>query len=341
MLAATNKCSQFGPENCENQCTPEGYNIWVTWDKTQSSKGPYFLHIPTPVKKLMDRYDIIRSNYFKDKKPKFAIKDKWLEDPSTPFFLNSACGTFPFLDLSKLSKILGIDLKAYDFRKIISTWALTHKSEEIRTAEEESLQHSLHVAKERYHQARQVQPQTLTQTYIQEENMFPESFKEELNKDKDEMENIVAKKQEERAKVRYEDLFKHKGISSKLKYENKPLGVRNSIMESDRQKFQKTLEDIIRPKLDDLISSLKPVQFRDYIVRVVCSSAGEKGDKLRQIWINFYKGDLEHGIRDLRNHAKDDGWPLRKQNPGRKDRNSWIAHNLRKACQAAQKYKDL
>ena len=158
---------------------------------------------------------------------------------------------------------------------------------------------------------------------------------------KDEIENIVAKKQEERAKVRYEELFKHKGTSSKLKYENKPLGVRNAILESDRKEFKKTLEDLIGTELDGLLSSLKPVQFRDYIVRVVCSSTGEKGDKLRHIWINFYKGDLEHGIRDLRKHAKDGGWPLRKQNPGRRDRNSWIAHNLRKACQAAQKYKDL
>ena len=171
--------------------------------------------------------------------------------------------------------------------------------------------------------------------------MFPESFRRELDKGKSDIEISVAKKQEERAKVRYEDLFKHKGISSKLKYENKPLGVRNAILESDRQEFKKTLEDLIGTELNGLLSSLKPVQFRDYIVRVVCSSTGEKGDKLRTTWINFYKGDLEHGIRDLRKHAKDGGWPLRKQNPGRRDRNSWIAHNLRKACQAAQKYKDL
>ena len=77
------------PENCENQCTPEGYNIWVTWDKTQSTKGPYFLHIPSPVKTLMDRYDIIRTNFFRNKRPKFATNDNWLEDLKTPFFLNS------------------------------------------------------------------------------------------------------------------------------------------------------------------------------------------------------------------------------------------------------------
>ena len=329
------------PENCENQCTPEGYNIWVTWDKTQSTKGPYFLHIPSPVKTLMDRYDIIRTNFFRNKRPKFATNDNWLEDPKTPFFLNSACGSFPSLDLKKLSSVLGIDITAYSFRKMVSTWALTHKCEEIRTAEQEALQHSLHVAKERYHQSKQVQPQTLTQAYIQEENMFPEKFREELDKDKSDIEIIVAKKQEERAKLRYSELFKQKGLSKKLKYENKPLGLRTAILESDRQEFTQLLEDSTGSRMESLLSSLKPVQFRDYIVRVVCSSTGESGEMLRQLWSRIYKGDLQHGIRDLRSQAKERSWPLRKQNPGRRDRNSWIAHNLRKSCQAAQKFEEV
>jgi hypothetical protein len=127
--------SAFCPENCEEQCIPEGYNIWVSWDKTQSTKGPYYLHIPTPVKKLMDRYDILRTNFFKNKRPKSAVDDSWLEDPKTLFFLNSACGSFPSLNPKKLCSILGTDVTAYSFRKMISTWALTHKSEDIRTAE--------------------------------------------------------------------------------------------------------------------------------------------------------------------------------------------------------------
>ena len=94
-------------------------------------------------------------------------------------------------------------------------------------------------------------------------------------------------------------------------------------------------------KLESLLTSLKPIQFRDFIVRVVCSTSGEGGDMLRKSWSRMYKGDLLHGIRDLRRHAKEGGWPLRKQNPGRKDRNSWIAHNLRKACQAAQKFEEI
>ena len=332
--------SAICPENCEEQCIPEGYNIWVSWDKTQSTKGPYYLHIPTPVKKLMDRYDILRTNFFKNRRPKSAVDDSWLEDPKTLFFLNSACGSFPSLNLKKLSSVLGTDVTAYSFRKMISTWALTHKSEDIRTAEEEALQHSLHVAKERYHQGKQVQPQTLTQAYIQEENMFPENFIKELDKDKSDIEASVAKRQEERSKVRYSNLLKDKVLSKKLKYENRPLGPRIAILESDRREFAQTFEETTGSELENLVTTLKPVQFRDFIVRVVCSSEGESGEKLRKIWSRIYRGDLLYGIQDLRRQAKESNWPLRKQNPGRKDRNSWIAHNLRKSCQAAQKFEE-
>jgi hypothetical protein len=92
--------------------------------------------------------------------------------------------------------------------------------------------------------------------------------------------------------------------------------------------------------LDNLVTTLKPVQFRDFIVRVVCSSEGERGEKLRKIWSRLYRGDLLYGIRDLRRQAKESNWPLKKQNPERKDRNSWIAHNLRKSCQTAQKFEE-
>ena len=288
----------------------------------------------------MDRYDIIRTNFFKEKQPKFATDEGWLEDAKTPFFLNSACGVFPSLDLKKLSIILGIDITAYAFRKIVSTWALTHKSEEIRKAEEEALQHSLHVAKDRYLQSKQVQPQTLAQTYTQEENIFPEKFRRELDKDKSDIEEVITKKQEDRAKLRYSKLFKQRKLSKKLKFANRPLGPRKAILESDRNEFATIFEVLTGSKLEDLVSTLKPIQFRDFIVRIVCSSNVESGELLRKCWLRIYRGDLLNGIRDLRKQAKESNWPLRKQNPGRKDRNSWIAHNLRKSCQAALKFED-
>ena len=75
-------------------------------------------------------------------------------------------------------------------------------------------------------------------------------------------------------------------------------------------------------------------------MRIVCSSKGENGFKLRQLWRKIYKGDLMYGICDERRRAKESKWPLRKQNPGRRDRNSWIAHGLRKSCLAAKKFEE-
>ena len=328
-------------ENCGSQCIPEGFNFWITWDKTQSTKGPYFLHIPTPIKNLMDRYDIIRSSYFKDKMPSFAKDEHWLEDEETPFFLNSASNSFPSLDLKKLSDIFGIDVTGYSFRKIVVTWALNHKSAEIRSAEEESLQHSLKVAKDRYMQNKQTTPQNLVQTYVQEENLYPESFKNEINKGKSDIEKIIAERQEKRAKLRFSKLMIQHEVSRKVKFVNRSLGLRNPILESDRSQFVQTCEDVAGCDIENLITTLKPLQWRNFIVRLVCSTSGESGEKLRSLWIKIYRGDLQFGIREERNKAKQDNWPLRKQNTGRKDRNSWIAHGLRKSSLVAQKFKSI
>ena len=125
-----------------------------------------------------------------------------------------------------------------------------------------------------------------------------------------------------------------------MKFENRTLGPRTAILEIERQEFTQICESLTGCKMEALLSDLKPVQFRDFVVRIVCSSTGESGERLRELWKNMYRGDLLHGIRDLRKMAKEQNWPLRKQNPGRKDRNSWISHNLRKSCQAAKKFED-
>ena len=330
--------SAFCSENCGHQCVPEGYNFWVKWDKTKSTKGPYFLHIPTPIKKLMDRYDLIRSKFFKNRKPEGCENEQWLEEADCPFFLNSSCNSFSSVNLKKLSNILQIDVTAYSFRKIVATWALSHKLEEIREAEEEGLQHSLVVAKERYMQNKQVVPQKLVQTYAKEENLFPQKFRETFEKDNDGVEVLIVEKQEKRVEARYSKLMKEKDDNNKLRFENRPLGPRNTVLESDRREFSELFEMSTQNKLGKLVRSLKPIQWRDILVRHVCSCKGEQGDRLRALWIQIYKGDLLHGVRDKRKIAKQSNWPVRKNDPGRKDRNSWIAYSIRKSCLAAQKF---
>ena len=108
-------------------------------------------------------------------------------------------------------------------------------------------------------------------------------------------------------------------MCKKSKFENRPLGPRTTIFETDRKEV---FQEVTRNALHDLLATLKPIQ---------------SGDKLREAWSNFYRGDLRFGIRDVRRKAKEKNWPLRKQNPGRQDRNSWIGHNLRKSCQEIKK----
>ena len=132
--------------------------------------------------------------------------------------------------------------------------------------------------------------------------------------------------------------MQRKLLSKKSKYENRPHGPRTAILETDRKEFAEVFQEVTGNALHDLLATLKPIQFRDFVVRVVCSTSGENGDKLKQTWSSFYRGDLRFGIRDVRRQAKERNWPLRKQNPGRQDRNSWIAHNLRKSCQEIQKF---
>ena len=58
--------------------------------------------------------------------------------------------------------------------------------------------------------------------------------------------------------------------------------------------------------MEALLSDFKPIQLRDFVVRIVCSSTGESGERLRELWKNMYRGDLLHGIRDLRRKAKEE-----------------------------------
>ena len=162
-----------------------------------------------------------------------------------------------------------------------------------------------------------------------------------ISKGQSDIEQIIAERQDQRAKMRFSKLMKQHEISRKIKFANRPLGLRNSVLETDRSEFVQALEEVTESSLDNLLTTLKPVQWRNLIVRNTCSSTGEAGEMLRNLWIKIYRGNLQFGIRDERNRAKQDNWPLRKQNTGRKDRNSWIAHGLRKSCLAAQKYGDM
>ena len=275
----------------------------------------------------MDIYDIKRICFFKGRKSPFTAKEDWIHDDDTPFFLNSAGSPFKSLDLKHITEAVGTDITAYKFRKIVSTWALSHASEEIRSAEEEALQHSLKVAKANYMQNKMIKPQRLTQKYIEEENLFPDSVRVEIEKAESRVKSTIKETEKIRSKKRLETLINKKEAYKLLRLENKNLGPKHRILGTDRIKFLELLKKEKGIEVENYLDTMKPLQWRHFIVKTVCAA---KEEDIRDLWKQMYKGDLRWGVRDARIKAKENNWPS-KLEIKRRDRNSWIAGSFRKS----------
>ena len=306
----TAKC----PVDCEERCDPEGFNIFVDWDKVHGTKGSSYLHLAKPIKDVMDLYDIAKSKFFKGRKSAANNKEDWLENDNTPFFLNSSGSAFTSVELKHVSEAMNIDVTAYAFRRIVSTWALSHETEEIRNAEEEALQHGLKVAKDKYLQNKQLKPQVLVQKYIEEEQLLPESVREEIKKQEVRAKSSILETEEKRQKRQHENLVQKKRATKQLQSENRPLGPRHRILGVHRNQFKEIMEEITGEITEDTLKEWKPTKWRNNIVRTVCESDGERGENLRNLWVKIYKGDLKWGVRDERLRAKEKGWPRKAGN---------------------------
>ena len=285
---------------------------------------------------------MVKSKFFQEKNSKNTNANDWLDKETTPFFLNSSGSPFKSVDLKHMSAVMGIDVSAYAHRRIISTWALSHKLEEIRSAEEETLQHSLKVAKNAYLQNKQLKPQKLTQTYIEEECLLPENIREEIKRTEICAKSAILETEEKRQRKQHESLLKEKEDTKQLQQEKRPLGPRHRILDVDRNQFKTLMDDITNDRIENNLKQKKPLQFRNFFVRTVCATKGVKGEEIRDIWTKVYQGDLRHGVRDARLKAKEKNWPrvdstayLQKQ-----DRNSWIASSLLKSFQTEAKGKE-
>ena len=322
------------PVMCDDRCDPDGYNIRITWDKTA---GPSYLHIPKELKHMMDVYDIKKVRHFKGRKSPNSEKADWIHNDKTPFFLNSSGTAFKFLNLAHISEAMGMDVTAYNFRKIVSTWALSHDSLDIRRAEQETLQHSLKVATAHYQQNKQIQPQKLVQKYVAEENLFPESLKDGIAKAELETRDVIKRNEQIKTKKRIETLNKRKEDYLTLTGDNKPLGPKHRIYATDRKMFTKLLMEMNGFEKERDLANMRPLKWRNIAVRTVCSDHKENGPELRRLWKKMYQGDLQWGVRDLRLKAEQKNWPL-KQVTHKKDRNSWIAASIRQSI-VSQKLK--
>ena len=68
-------------------------------------------------------------------------------------------------------------------------------------------------------------------------------------------------------------------------------------------------------------------------VRLICTTGGQRGTELRNLWVKLYTGDLKWGVRDARMRAKQKNWGKNQQ----PDRNSWIVTSIRNSLSAERK----
>ena len=142
-----------------------------------------------------------------------------------------------------------------------------------------------------------------------------------------------------RKKKQNENLLKDYEAKKVSQKENRPLGSKHRILEADRNQFGDLIEAETGEKLETKIKPWKPMKWRNFCVRAVCSSGGEAGEKIRNIWAKIYKGDLKWGVRDARIRAKGGNGPSYEVRQ-LKDRNSWIAFSLLNSYQAKARLRE-
>ena len=318
-------------ENCKDKCEPDGFNIFCTWDKTRDTNGPSYLHLPGPTTELLDLYDIIKSKYFKE--ITLHGDPDWLNNESTPFFLNTYGSPYSQLKLTHLSQAMGIDVTAYDFRRIVATWALSHESEEIRNAESETLRHGNKVAYDHYVQNKEVKPQTLIQTYVEEEGIIPDKIRNVIKDAENRTKLETSEIEKTRHKKHHASIIDKKQRVQKLRLENKPLGPTHRILESDKIELKAIIEELTGESIRSIVKKSNATKWRQFIVRLLCKTSGALGDNLRSLWKKIYKGDLKYGVRDMRFKAQEKGWPRQKSVDFLQghDRNTFIAGTVFRA----------
>ena len=216
----------------------------------------------------------------------------WLDQEETPVFVNSAGSEFQALDVSHLSERLGISVKAYDFRSLISTWALNHELDEIRKLESSTLRHSETVAETAYNRNRQEKPLKFVQKYIEEQNVVPESLLKDISNSKKVLAKKLKKSEEDRLLAQQKNLVGKLEDRKRARFKFQRLGPKQRVLASQRDKVRKELESLHGFNLYDSLKSMRPLAWRKMVVRSVCSRT-EEGSSLRETWRNIYLGDCK------------------------------------------------
>ena len=156
------------------------------------------------------------------------------------------------------------------------------------------------------------------------------------------MESKVLQAEEKSQKRQHANLIQENVEKQQLNQKQKALGAKHRILEEDRIKFRDLIEEVTGEKIENDLKKRKPLKWRNFFVRAVCSYEGKSGDQLRNLWCKVYKGDLKWGVRDVRLRAKAENWPRRDTNAylQNHDRNSWISYSLLKSLQTSARLEE-
>ena len=311
--------------HCDLEYFPDGYNMRVTWDKNYKNETSSYIHIIKNVKFLLDHYQLAKNKFFADKFLNGEPALKVLKGKEATFFVKPCGSAYTRVTFDHLSTTLGVDVVAYDFRNLASSWAQNHKLEEIRLAESVVFRHKPKIAQERYRTNQQLPAQMLIQTFNAEEGTCPESLDRLINDSVPEVIEQIREEEAEGKRIRLDqkkdDQKKHTLNLLRLR----TLSSKNRTRYIDRMRFSQAVEKACGDSVEKMAIAEKWSSWRRKIVRLVYSTEGDVGAELRDVWIDFYRGDLLNGVRDGRFLAKSKNWPRHTVVGLKRDRDSFIA----------------
>lgn len=318
------------PVNCDKRAEPDGWNIAVDWDKVLAKNGESYLHIPQMFKNLLDLYARKKEIFFKNKKPQHVTREDWLEHEDTPFFLTSSGNAFSRVYFNEMSEFMDLAVQPLDLRRMVSTWAQSHRKGAIRRAEEFALNHAAPVAQQSYLLNQQHPSQLLTQQLVSEEGLLTSKLADAISLHRTAHETEIAV-QEDLMKERIDtETLKKAEVKKRKRSSNNTLGPRKKVYDSDREILRSEIKKSIGVDLVDVRKTQKYLKWRNLLVRAVCSTQGSSGEEIRKVWIKLYRGEERYGIRHDRTSYLQKLKEGKIAQPFRKylDRNSFISKAL-------------
>ena len=123
--------------------------------------------------------------------------------------------------------------------------------------------------------------------------------------------------------------------------QNKPLGPSKRIYQEDRTEFVKLIFTITGRKIDKEAKDMRFSTLRKFLTRTICLADGETGRRIQELWVSFYRGDGQYGVRNMRWDFLKSSCPMNAAFLLKRDRNTWISWSLHRSLKVKGNAKKL